>query len=139
MKARTLSRRTRRICCGTSSYLLFLSFFFLFFVPSCLPFSHSSLGERLQDRRKPRPRTARSDSLFFMQFPRFVCPRHRAILFPFPLPPDYRVREKCLAEHENLRAPRSPRDHRMDDVADEKEGKERDFARMRAINSLHRY
>jgi len=51
-----------------------------FFVPSCLPFSHSSLEkqQRLQDRRKPRPRTARSDSLFFMQFPRFVCPRHRA-------------------------------------------------------------
>lgn len=68
-----------------------------------------------------------------MQFPRFVCPRHRAILFPFPLPSDYRVREKRLAEHENLRAPRPPRDLRMDDAADEKEGKERDFARMRAM------
>lgn len=89
--------------------------FFLY--PPCLPFSHSSLGkqQRLQDRRKPRPRTARSDSLFFMQFPRFVCPRHRAPHDSFPLPPPppagasiprTAAREKRLSEHENLRAPR---------------------------------
>lgn len=84
----------------------------LFFVPSCLPFSHSSLGkqQRLQDRRKPRPRTARSDSLFFMQFPRFVCPRHRAPHDSFSSPsasvPRTTTREKRLSEHENLRAPR---------------------------------
>lgn len=30
MKARTLSRRTRRICCGTSPYLLFFFLSFLF-------------------------------------------------------------------------------------------------------------
>jgi len=89
-----LSRRTRRICCG--------AFHPPFFVPSCLPFSHSSLEkqQRLQDRRKPRPRTARSDSLFFMQFPRFVCPRHRAPHDSFPPPGihprDHRSRKTSL-------------------------------------------
>jgi len=124
-ESRTLSRWTRwRVCCAA----LFLPFFphvlcSSFFLSSSSPppssvsailafFVERKRGEqRLQDRRKPRPRTARSDSLFFMQFPRFVRPRRRTPARFSSSPPSTLPRKTTSGrnrpgERENLRTPR---------------------------------
>lgn len=125
-----------------SIFFFSLFFFFFFSYPRVCHFRNSSLGERLQDRRKPRPRTARSDSLFFMQFPRFVCPRHRAILSrpssppPLPSPPPWPPRRRKTSRRARefkgtLRFLRPPRA----DAARMKEQKEKE--NRCNVNSFH--
>lgn len=126
MKARTLS------LVGLGAFVaaapLSLSSFLLFFVPLCLPFSHSSLRERLQDRRKPRPRSSEKRQPVFHAVSPFCLPAASRFFSPLPLSHPLtrpRVREKRLAEHENLRAPRVTCDLSALNVANEERERKR--------------
>lgn len=122
VRAGSLSRRAQRICCGAfhpypppfPAPPLPLPFF----LPSCLPFSHSSLGKQQQQQRRlagsPETTTTYSEKrqpVFHAVSPFCLPAATRPTRFfsaPTPIrlrPPDYR-REKRLAEHENLKAQR---------------------------------
>lgn len=85
------------------------------FLPSCLPFSHSSLGKQQWLAGSPETTTTYSEKrqpVFHAVSPFCLPAATRAPHDSFP-PPD-QPREKRLAEHENLKAQRPlrpPRGH----------------------------
>lgn len=145
MKARTLSRRTRRICCGTSPYLLFhffssLSLSSFFLVPSCLPFSQ--FFARRATAGSPETTTTYSEKrqpVFHAVSP-FCLPAASRDSFPSfspPWPPRRRKTSRRACEFKGtLRSLRPPRGCGKWRPGEEKE---RSRANQCSVNSFHRY